>query len=80
VPVDDGGSLVMAYKDYVDVLSKESTEALPPHRATDHAIDLEPGIKLPYGQVYNLSEVELRALKAYIETNLAKEIRRSLDI
>jgi hypothetical protein len=32
---------------------------------------LEPGHQLPYGRIYNLSEVELRTLKAYIETNLA---------
>jgi hypothetical protein len=32
---------------------------------------LEPGYNLPYGQIYNLSELELRTLKAYIEANLA---------
>ena len=41
---------------------------------TDHAIEFEPGAekgRLPFGRIYNLSEVELRALKEYIETNLA---------
>jgi hypothetical protein len=32
---------------------------------------LEAGHQLPYGRIYNLSKVELRTLKAYIETNLA---------
>ena len=50
---------------------KEKAETLPPHRSTDHAIDLEPGYNLPYGRIYNLSEFELRTLKAYIEANLA---------
>jgi hypothetical protein len=59
------------YKDYVDVFSKDRAETLAPHRPIDHAIDLEPGFNIPYGRIYNLSEVELKTLKAYIETNLA---------
>jgi hypothetical protein len=59
------------YKDYVDVFSKERAETLAPHRPIDHVIDLEPDFKLPYGRIYNLSEVELETLKAYIETTLA---------
>jgi len=46
-------------------------ETLAPHRPIDHAIDLEPGFNIPDGWIYNLSEVELKTLKAYIETNLA---------
>jgi hypothetical protein len=37
----------------------------------DNAMDIEPGYQLPYGRIYNLSEVDLRTIKAYIETNLA---------
>jgi len=59
------------YKDYVDVFSKDRAETLSPHRPIDHAIDLEPDFNLPYGRIYNLSEVELISLKAYIETKLA---------
>jgi hypothetical protein len=55
----------------VEVFSKAKAETLPPHRPIDHAIDLEPGFKLRYGRIYNLSEVELKTLKACIETNLA---------
>jgi hypothetical protein len=44
---------------------------LPPHRSTEHAIDLGPGTKLPYGPIYSLYETEPKTLKAYIETNLA---------
>jgi len=44
---------------------------LAPHRPIDHAINLEPGFKIPYGRIYNLPEVELRTLKVYIETNLS---------
>jgi len=55
----------------VEVFSKAKAEVLPPHRSIDHVIALEPSYKLPYRRIYNLSEVELRTLKAYIETNLA---------
>jgi hypothetical protein len=66
------------YKDYVDVFSKDRAETLAQHRRIDHAIHLEPGFNIPYGQIYNLSEVELKTLKANIETNLANGfIRRS---
>jgi hypothetical protein len=55
----------------VDVFSKTKAETLAPHCPIDHAIDLEPGFKIPYGRIYNLSECELQTLKAYIERNLA---------
>jgi len=59
------------YSEFVDVFSKAKAETLVLHHSIDHAIDLEPGFKLPYGRIYNLSGFELRMLKAYIETNLA---------
>jgi hypothetical protein len=71
VPTDDGGRIPAIYGDFVEVFSKAKAETLPPHRSTDHAIDLEPGYNLPYGRIYNLSEFELSTLKAYIEANLA---------
>jgi len=70
VPTAGGGCIPARYQDFVDVFSKTKAETLPAHRPIDHAIDLEPGYKLPYGQIYNLSEVELKTLKAYIETHL----------
>jgi hypothetical protein len=55
----------------VDVFTKDRAETLAPHWPIDHAIDLEPGFNIPCGQFYNLLEVELNTLQAYIETNLA---------
>jgi hypothetical protein len=71
VQADDGSWIPSTYRDFLDIFSKKKAETLPPHRPTEHAIDLEPGTKLPYGRIYSLSEVELKALKAYIEMNLA---------
>jgi hypothetical protein len=71
VPTDNGGHLPAIYGDFVEVFIKTQAETLPPHRSTNHAINLEPGYNLPDGGIYNLSEFELRTLKAYIEANLA---------
>jgi len=70
VMTDDGGRIPAQYQDFVEVCSKVKAETFPPHRPPDHEIDLEPGYKLPYGRIYNLSEFELKTLRAYIETNL----------
>jgi len=59
------------YKDYMDVFREDRAETLAPHRAIVHAIDLKPGFNIPYGTIYNLSEVEIKTLKGYIESNLA---------
>jgi len=64
VPPDDGGHIPAIYGDFVEGFSKSKAETLPPHRSTDHAIDLVTGSNLPYGRIYNLSEFELRTLKA----------------
>jgi hypothetical protein len=71
VPTDDGGHIPAIYGEFMEDFRKAKPETLPPHRSTDHAVDLEPGYHLRYGRSYNLSELELRTLKAYIEANLA---------
>jgi hypothetical protein len=71
VTTDDVGRIPAQYPDFVEVFSKVKAETLPPHRPTDHVIDLEPGYKLPGGRIYNLKGFELKTLKAYIETNMA---------
>jgi hypothetical protein len=52
----------MRLKDYADVFSQDRAEILAPHRPINHTIDLEPGFNIPYGRIYNLSEVELKTL------------------
>jgi len=71
VPTEGGGRIPARYQDFVDVFRKTQAETLPQHRPIDHAIDLEPGYKLPYGRIYSLSEVELKTMTAYIETHQA---------
>jgi hypothetical protein len=77
---DDGSPVPAVYKDYIEVFSEKKALTLPPHRDTDHLIEIEPGSKPPHGRIYNLSEAELRALKAYIEANFANGfIHRSIS-
>jgi len=59
------------YIDYVDEFTKDRADTAAPHRPIDHAIDLELDFNLPYGQIYKLSVVELKTLKANVETNPA---------
>jgi hypothetical protein len=56
VTTDDGGRIPAHYHDFMEICSKVKAETLPPHRPTDHALDLEPSYKLPYRRIYNLSE------------------------
>jgi hypothetical protein len=78
VSTDDGGHIPAIYGESVEVFSKHKAETHPPHWSPDHAIDLEPSYNLPYGRIYNLSEFELRMVKAFIEANLTNRfIQRS---
>ena len=70
VQVDDGSEIPVVYADDINVFSEEKGLTLPLHRETNHAIEIVPGKQVPYGRLYNLSEAELHALKAYLETNM----------
>ena len=61
------------YSDFADVFSPDLASELPEHTGiNDHAIKLVDGCQQPpYGPIYSLGPVELKTLKAYIETNLA---------
>jgi len=63
----------------VEVFSKDKEETIPPHQSTDSAIDLETGYDLPYGRIHNLSEFELRMLKAYIRVCLVNRYIQRLS-
>jgi hypothetical protein len=58
--------------EFADVFSKTSADKLPEHTEYDHTIPLEPGTKPPFGTIYPLSAIELKALDEYLKENLAK--------
>lgn len=66
------------YHEYIDLFLKEVADAkLPPHRYIDHEIPLEEGTKPPFGPLYSMSELELKALREYLEENLSKGFIRA---
>jgi hypothetical protein len=69
---DPSNAIPTEFTDYSDVFSKVSADKLLEHSQYDHTIPLEPGTKPPFGRIYGLSEVELKALDEYLKDNLAK--------
>ena len=65
------------YLDFADVFSLNLASELPKYTGiNDHAIELVKGWQPPYGLIYSLEPLELKTLKAYIETNLANRFIR----
>ncbi|KAG5720269.1 hypothetical protein E4T56_gene3343 [Termitomyces sp. T112] len=60
------------YHEFADMFSEGSAKELPPHCSYDHKIDLEEGTSPPFGKIYNISEIELQALKEYLDDILGK--------
>ena len=61
----------MEYFEYSDVFSvKNAAELLEHIGINDQAIKLEKSKQLLFKLIYSLSQVELKMLKTYIETNL----------
>ena len=65
-------SLPAQYHKYLKVFAPETARKLPEHREWDYAIDLQPGSKVPWGPIYALSEVELQALREYLDEMIAQ--------
>lgn len=64
------------FKEFSDVFSKSSADALPVLSKYNHTIPLEEGTKPPFGPIYALSETELKALDIYLKENLDKQFIR----
>jgi hypothetical protein len=60
------------YHKFQNVFSAEEAKELPPHRPYDHTIETIDGQFPPHGRIYNMSQVELDALKSYIDKMLGK--------
>jgi hypothetical protein len=57
---------------HLEVFKKSNSNKLPEHSRYDHAIPLEGDAQPPFGPIYSLSEVELKALNDYLKDNLKK--------
>ncbi|KAG5724661.1 hypothetical protein E4T56_gene3712 [Termitomyces sp. T112] len=60
------------YHKFADVFSEGSAKELPLHCSYNHQIDLEEGTSPPFDKIYNMSEIELQALKEYLDNMLSK--------
>ena len=67
---DIKATLPEVLKEFADLADEDKAYELPDHGPDDHAIDLEPGKKPPYGPIYSLSEDELKVLRAYLDKHL----------
>ncbi|KAI0990797.1 hypothetical protein K3495_g17390, partial [Podosphaera aphanis] len=60
------------YHDFLDVFNRSQANTIPPHRAWDHAIDLQPGKQPPASRPYSMNQHELKALRDYLDKELEK--------
>lgn len=60
------------YQDFASLFASTAVDTLPEHKPWDHQIPLMDGKEPPYGPIYALSAIELKALRAYLEENLEK--------
>lgn len=69
---DQGHTFPPEYNDLKEVFSETECEVLPPHRPTDCAIELVPGVKLPKPRMYSMTPAEMQEMRKYIDKNLAR--------
>ena len=70
-PVLNTQGLPTEFQAFQDVFSSDNAAALPPSRATDHAITMVEGESPPWGPIYPLSQKELNILRQYLDEFLA---------
>lgn len=64
------------YHEFVAQWDPKEANKLPPHRASDHRIDLIPGAVPPAKKTYGMSREQASVVKAYIEEMLGKDFIR----
>ena len=69
-PSDISWTVSEKYRQFSSLATREVSDALPPHRLYDHAIETLPNERPPWGPVYALSEKELEVLREYLEEML----------
>ena len=60
------------YHDFLDVFDRAKANKLPPHRSSDHKIELLSEAKPPQSRAYKMSPYKLAKVKEYLNKNLAK--------
>ena len=66
------------FQEFLEVMSQETADALPPHKSYDCRIELKEGETAPWGPIYPLSATELEVLREWLKEMLKTgKIRRS---
>jgi len=65
------------YHAYLVLFSEKEARILLPSRYVDHAIPLIDGAKPPFGQMYSMSNAELKEVRKWIDENLSKSFIRA---
>ena len=60
------------YADYADLFNKEAANVLPAHQEWDYHISLEKGKLPPYGPIYGLTPIKVKALQKEVDKNLGQ--------
>ncbi|SAL95633.1 hypothetical protein, partial, partial [Absidia glauca] len=68
----DINAIPAQYRHLASVFSKKEANILPSHRKYDMEIKLQKDASPPWGPIYNLADNELKALREYLDENLAK--------
>lgn len=69
VRTNDAACISARNHHFVGVIRKVLGETLPLPSPSDHKIDLQPSFKIPYGRIYNLSELELMTLHSSMQAH-----------
>ena len=67
---------MLQYGEFKDVFGKKNANILHVHQYYDCVIELQNGAQPPFGPIYNLSQIKLVELRAYIDDNLSKNFIR----
>ena len=65
------------YHEYINIFTWKDAKAVPPHQEYDHTIEIKNDGQLPYGPIYPLSGVELKALRDHLKDMLGKGFIRA---
>ena len=60
------------YADYADLFDKEAANVLPAHQEWDYHIPLEKRKLPPYGPIYGLTPIKVKALQKEVDKNLGQ--------
>jgi hypothetical protein len=60
------------YHNYLKIFEKASSNKLPPHHPSDHAILVRDGFKPPFSPLALLSHPKLEELQCWLDENLSK--------